>query len=96
MENQIDLPSIQSIILELVSVSSLTKMSEIKRLPLAMISQQTSLRYFFEEMSIDGESDKPPLDPGHKPRIGLCFLFNQDVSPGMGNIQGVSNKERAT
>ena len=49
-----------------------------------MISQQTSLRDFFEEIPFDGESDKHPLYPGHKPQIGLNFFFNQDVLPGMG------------
>ena len=47
-------------------------------------------------MLFDGESDKPPFDPGHKPLTGVSFFFNQDVSPGEGNIQVVSNKETAT
>ena len=28
-------------------------------------------------MPLDGESDKPPFNPGHKPRIGLSFLKRQ-------------------
>ena len=58
-----------------------------------MNSQQTSLRYFFNEIPSDGESDKPPLDPDHKPQTGLNFFYNHVVPPGKGNIQYVSNKE---
>ena len=79
---------------QLVSVSSLTKMfhlewviyklSQIKRLTLAMISNQTSLQHVLKDIPFDGELDKRPLDPGHKPRTGLSFFFNEDVSPGKG------------
>ena len=47
-------------------------------------------------MPFDGKLVKPPLDPGHKPRIGLSFFFNEDFSLGNGNIQAVSNKETST
>ena len=45
------------------------------------------MRNFPEEIPFDGESNKLPLNPDYKPRTGLSFFFNQDVSPRKGNIQ---------
>ena len=85
MENQRNLPSILAISHELVFISSLTKkfhlervifkVFQIKREPLEMISQQTSLRAFFYDMPFNGESDEDPQEPGHKPRTDLSFFL---------------------